>query len=282
MDLLLRFQELKNKIESLAGDNPDGKELLKDAELFERQIAQHPSAHSDQELFIKLLAHDLRSEFNGMLGFLNLLLEQSEKPDVEKNKVLIRTTYEIAQRTYLLLEDTLICLRDHSSNNRNKPEKVDFNSVCNEVIKMTAPVASAKSITVNNATRENVIIQSNVTVLNALLRNLVSNAIKFTNKKGRVDIEAERNHSNVTITISDCGVGIDSEKIKRLFDPSHKKSTDGTMKEKGTGLGLLLCKELVTRQNGEIWAESEPGKGSKFKFSIPLTTDSLTAAPPSP
>lgn len=282
MDLLLRFQELKNKIELLAGGNPDCEELHEDLALFEQQIAHRPSSHADMELFIKLLAHDLRSEFNGMLGFLNLLLEQAKKPDVEKNEVLIKTTYEIAQRTYLLLEDILVCLRDNSSNNRKIPEKVDFNSVCNEVIKMTKPVASAKSITVNNATRENVVIQSNVTVLKAVLRNLVSNAIKFTNKKGQIDIEAVRNNSNVTITISDSGVGIESDRIKRLFDLSHKTSTDGTMKEKGTGFGLLLCKELVTRQDGEIWAESEPGKGSKFKFTIPVSTDAPMAAPPSP
>lgn len=282
MDLLLRFHNLKQKIELLAKDNHAGKEILEDIELFEQQIFQHPSANSDMELFIKLLAHDLRSEFNGMLGFLNLLLEQSKNPDVEIDETLIKTTYEIAQRTYLLLEDILICLKDVSSNSLIKQEKVDFNAVCNEVIKMTEPVASAKGITVNNVTRENVIIQSNGTVLNALLRNLVTNAIKFTNKKGQIDIEAVRNHSNVTITVSDNGVGMAPEKINELFDNSYKTSTMGTGKEKGTGLGLHLCKELVKKQGGKIWAESEPVNGSKFKFSIPLTTDTTMAVPPSP
>jgi signal transduction histidine kinase len=282
MDLLIRFQKLKQKIELLAKDNHAGKELLEDIELFEQQIAQHPSAHSDLELFIKLLAHDLRSEFNGMLGFLNLLLEQSANMDAKKNETLIKTTYEIAQRTYFLLEDVLICLKDRSSNSLIYPEQIEFNTVCNEVIKMTEPVASEKNITINNITRDNVVIQSNGTVLKAVLRNLVSNAIKFTRKKGQIYIEAVRNHSNVTITVTDNGVGMAPEKLAELFDNPYKTSTLGTEGEKGTGLGLHLCKELVIKQGGKIWVESEPVSGSKFKFSIPLTTDAPRAVPPSP
>ena len=110
-------------------------------------------------------------------------------------------------------------------------------------------------------------------MIKTVLRNLVSNAIKFTNNGGQIDINAEKNHTNVTITISDNGIGIEPNNLTKLFDISQIQTTIGTAEEKGTGLGLVLCKQFVEKHGGKIWAESEHGKGSEFKFTMPIFTD---------
>src|SRR5664280_3927853 len=108
-------------------------------------------------------------------------------------------------------------------------------------------------------------------MLKTIVLNLVSNAIKFTNSGGVIKINAEQNSENVTISVSDNGVGIEPEDLKKLFDISQVLTTKGTAKETGTGLGLLLCKEFVEKHQGKIWVESEVGKGSDFKFTLPVS-----------
>jgi signal transduction histidine kinase len=112
-------------------------------------------------------------------------------------------------------------------------------------------------------------------MLKIVLRNLVSNAIKFTNPGGHIDIRTEQTTSTLTVIVSDNGVGIASEKANKLFEISHRTTTTGTANEKGTGLGLLLCKEFVERHSGKIWVESETGKGSDFKFTLPIIYQSV-------
>ena len=106
-------------------------------------------------------------------------------------------------------------------------------------------------------------------MLKTVLRNLVSNAIKFTHTGGRVIIDAEEKNEHIIISVADDGIGIQPEKLTRLFDISHRQTTTGTAEETGTGLGLILCKEFVEKNGGKIWVESEYGKGSDFKFTMP-------------
>lgn len=106
-------------------------------------------------------------------------------------------------------------------------------------------------------------------MLKAIFRNIVSNAIKFTESGGQIEIFAEENNEEVTITISDNGVGIKPDDLSKLFDISQMRTTSGTNKEEGSGLGLLLCKEFVEKNGGRIWVESKYGKGSDFKFTLP-------------
>jgi signal transduction histidine kinase len=132
-------------------------------------------------------------------------------------------------------------------------------------------VALSKKITVNYAATQPVRVIVDEDMLKVVLRNLVSNAIKFTNSGGEVNILTEQAASFLTVTVSDNGVGIKPETINTLFDISKKVTTSGTANEKGTGLGLMLCKEFIERNGGKIWVESVPGKGSDFKFTIPVS-----------
>ncbi len=109
-------------------------------------------------------------------------------------------------------------------------------------------------------------------MFNTIMRNLISNAIKFTNIGGEIVVSAKQKQDDLIISVSDNGVGIKKAEIEKLFRIDKSHSTLGTQKEKGTGLGLILCKEFIEKHGGEIWAESEEGKGSEFKFSMPLKT----------
>lgn len=109
-------------------------------------------------------------------------------------------------------------------------------------------------------------------MLNTVLRNLIANAVKFTNAGGLINIHAEQDNSKVTISVSDNGIGIKPDTLNKLFNISQKITTKGTANETGTGLGLLLCKEFVEKHGGKIWVESELGKGSDFKFTLPRYT----------
>ena len=113
-------------------------------------------------------------------------------------------------------------------------------------------------------------VLADLDMIKTIIRNLISNAIKFTNRNGAIDISAEINPINLKIIVSDNGVGIRPEIMNKLFDLSQKITSIGTANEKGTGLGLLLCKEFVKMHGGEIWVESEVGKGSNFIFTLPL------------
>ena len=154
-----------------------------------------------------------------------------------------------------------------------EPQKLNFGTICTEVIENMRETANTKNITINQFLADEIIIFADKNMLNTVLRNLVSNSIKFTNKNGRIDIYAEANHTNAIIIVSDNGIGIEPDTKNKLFDISQILSTEGTENEKGTGLGLILCKDFVGKHGGKIWVESEVGKGSDFKFTLPLNQE---------
>ena len=226
--------------------------------------------NTDKDRFITILAHDLKSPFNSILGFLKLLTKNIRKYDIDKIEKHINIVNNSAQNTFRLLEDILLWVRANSGKIPYEPQKLNLASICDEVIGYLRLTANAKDITINYFSEDDINVFADNNMLNTVLRNLVSNSIKFTNKNGRIDIYAEIIQSNITITVSDNGIGIEPEILNKLFDISHKITKSGTANETGTGLGLLLCKEFVEKHGGKIWVESEVGKGSTFKFTLPI------------
>lgn len=226
--------------------------------------------NADKDLFISILAHDLRNPFNSILGLSSLLLEDIQTMDrftIEKYIEMINNT---SRKTFDLLEDLLLWKRSQLGKLEFKPRLTDFVKTCNETLEAMRVNALLKKIKINWATEGNVSIEADEDMLKVVLRNLVSNAIKFTNPGGHIFINRELTGSALTVTVSDNGVGIAADRISSLFDISKISTTPGTSEEKGTGLGLLLCKEFVERHGGRIWVESVEGKGSDFKFTIPI------------
>jgi len=151
-----------------------------------------------------------------------------------------------------------------------EPQKIKFTDIAFDVVEILKPNAGEKTILSYAVSIEEITVFDDRTMLKTVLRNLVSNALKFTNPGGRIEIIAEKTQLNILISVSDTGIGIKPEIVKNMFNITQMHSTVGTADEKGSGLGLVLCKEFVEKHGGKIWVESEVGKGSTFKFTFPL------------
>jgi len=234
---------------------------------YEKQLVQ---LNADKDRFIAILAHDLKSPFNSLLGFSELLVNNIYKYEITKIESQVKTINKTAKRAYDLLEDILMWARAQSGKLPFEPQKFNFSIVVNYIIENLIDSANNKNIIINCFNPDDICIFMDINMLKTILRNLISNAIKFTNNGGQVIIYVEQNQTNATITVSDNGVGLTPEMTTKLFDITQIHSTAGTEKESGTGLGLVLCKEFVEKHDGKIWVESELGKGSDFKFTIPI------------
>jgi signal transduction histidine kinase len=166
----------------------------------------------------------------------------------------------------------LLWARDEQGKIPFEPAELRFADICESVLKTLTPNAILKNIRIDYSSVSDMKIFADSNMLKTIMRNLVSNAIKFTNNDGIINISAENKSDRIKISVSDNGVGIPSENLSKLFNISEVLQTDGTANEKGTGLGLLLCKEFVEKHGGEIVVESKIGEGSIFSFTIPKLT----------
>ena len=224
----------------------------------------------DKDILMSILAHDLITPFNSMLGFLDLLSENLREYNVHTLENYISIVNNSAKGAFNLLNDILLWTRSQSGAIPFEPKIFNLKSSIEEVTEFLKPNANTKNITINIDESDKTVVFADVDMLNTILRNLISNAIKFTDLGGIVNISSERTESDILVTISDNGIGIAPNILPRLFDTTKLYSTRGTANEKGTGFGLMLCKKFVEEHGGEIWAESKLGRGSKFKFTLPL------------
>lgn len=229
--------------------------------------------NADKDRFISILGHDLKNPFNSILGFSDILADEIDSLNKEKIKVIARNINNSAKNTSKLLNDILTWSSAQQGSIPFQPKVLNLLSTCNGVLDILDPGAFAKNITISGLKIEHINVYADEDMLKTILLNLVSNAIKFTNSGGKISINAEQNSENVTISVSDNGVGISSDNLSKLFDISEVLSTKGTAGESGTGLGLLLCKEFVEKHGGKIWVESEEGKGSVFKFTLRISDE---------
>ena len=242
---------------------------------FERQRAENNEKilkimNEDKDRFISILAHDLKNPFNSLLGLTDLLKKNINKYDLNRIEKQVNIINKITHETYDLLESLLLWSKSQSGKLIFNSQKIVFSEICNKVIINLSPQAKIKKITINFNEPTKTILSADINMLKIILRNLISNAIKFTDTNGQIDVYTEKKHKNAIISIKDNGVGIKKENQEKIWDSTHPISTYGTANEKGTGFGLTVCKELVDKQGGKIWVESEFGKGSTFKFTLPL------------
>ncbi len=230
----------------------------------------------DKDRFISILGHDLRSPFNSLMGFLEILTNDYHILGNEKIRQYLDHTNTVAKNTYGLLENLMEWSNTQSGNIQFKPELCDFKDIWNEVHHQVRPGAEAKNIVINSYTDGNIEIFADIYMLKTILRNLCTNAIKFSQQGGEVVIRAEQDTSHVKITVSDTGVGIEPVLLPKLFNLTQVVTTKGTSNESGSGLGLTICQELITIHGGRIWAESAAGKGSSFIFTLPYEKSAET------
>ena len=226
--------------------------------------------NSSKDKFFSIISHDLKAPFSALLGIAQLLEESYDDFSDHERKEMIHIYRNSSKNIYHLLEGLLEWSRANSGKMEFEYENININQTTSDVIDVLYQNAKTKNISLKNSVEEQTFVSADIKMFKTILRNLITNAIKFTQEFGEVVISTKSTSKEITISVSDNGIGINTEDIKKLFRIDVHHTTVGTKNETGTGFGLILCKELVEKHNGKIWVESELGKGSNFKFSIPL------------
>jgi len=264
---------LKNKPLYLAGYTMDITERKKSEQIIQQQNKELIELNKNKDHFISILAHDLKSPFNILLGFSELLTENIRTYDIKTTEDIIHLINDTLKNTYKLLENILLWTRSNSGKVNLEPRKIHFKTLCFEVVYELQNQANVKGIKINYNPKNNIKLFADYNSMKVVVRNLVSNAIKFTKAGGYINISGEVENNYAVISVTDSGVGIEKQNIHKLWDFKDSFKTLGTDNERGTGFGLIICKEFVEKNKGIIWAESKLGEGSIFKFTVPLFAD---------
>ncbi len=242
-------------------------------EIIKKQNQDLLKLNEDKDRFIFILAHDIKGPFNNVISMLDFSIENIHNSNLNDIEKQLNMASVAAMKVHALLEDILIWIKSQSDKFPIVPQEINFGNIFAELIENTKLSAANKNITINYSAEDKTSIRADKNMIITIIRNLVANAIKFTNAGGEIFLSAEMKFTEIIITVSDNGVGITPNRLIDLFSITKITTTPGTNNEKGTGLGLLICKELVEKHGGKIWAESEIGKGTSFKFSIPISNN---------
>jgi signal transduction histidine kinase len=223
-----------------------------------------------KDRFFSIIGHDLKNPFSSVVGFSNLLVDHIQKKDYEGAVEFATIIQNSANRAMSLLMNLLEWSQAQTGKIKFNPEYIEFVSLINEVLELLNDSARQKSITIRKILPQTIPVLADRAMISTVLRNLISNGIKFTRSGGEIIIRAEQTENELIVSVADNGVGIKKEAVDKLFRIDYSYTQTGTNRETGTGLGLLLCKEFIDLHGGRIWIESELGEGSTFHFSIPL------------
>ncbi|MCK9204034.1 MAG: PAS domain-containing sensor histidine kinase [Bacteroidales bacterium] len=232
--------------------------------------------NNTKDKFFSIIAHDLKGPFNAIMGFSDILTTEWDNYSEEERQNFIRNIYSSARNTYRLLENLLEWASTQTGIIHFQPARIDLSLLANDVVIFLREQAEKKQIKVYTAVNFNTSVMADENMVRTVFRNVVSNAIKFTPEGGQVKILAHKiaattdQPSMIEVCVEDTGVGIEPDLLTKLFRIDEKIGASGTAQEKGTGLGLILCRELIEKNHGMIYVESEPGKGSRFCFTLPM------------
>ena len=244
--------------------------VIRDITEFKNTEIQLRELIATKDKIFSVIGHDLRTPFNSIIGFTDLLLDNFDKYDSDKIYKFLQYINLSAKSSLDVLTNLLNWVNAQAGQIGFHPEPNSLIMVVKEVIEIMNPAANIKNITLKQKLDDDYIIFADLNMLKSVLHNLVANAIKFSHSGGNVDIYARKIKNFIELEISDEGIGIDEHTRKSLFQINSNKSTTGTSGEKGSGLGLILCKEFIEKHGGEIRVESQPGEGSRFIFTVPI------------
>ncbi len=252
--------------------NEELKELNAELEKkVEERTKQLQELNVTKDKFFSIIAHDLKNPFNSLIGFTELILQNYEQYSKEKIYSFVQMLNETSQGTYALLQNLLEWSRSQTGRIKFEPENVEVNAIVDELINIFSAQAKEKEIDLLITLDDNLVVFADENMIKTVLRNLISNALKYTRPGGRVEIGNTSNENAITILIKDNGVGIPEDALEKLFRIDASYSTEGTAQETGTGLGLVLCKEFMNRNNGSIAVQSKVDEGSVFSITLPTS-----------
>lgn len=245
-------------------------EFFDQQELLKKNNAELREINATKDKLFSIIAHDLKNPVGNMLTISELLSSGINNMNQENSKELVEMMSHQAKETLTLLETLFDWARSQSGQMVFKPALIDLSQIVKDVLENLNSSASLKEIVVLPPETADVIVFADGNMLTTILRNLVTNAIKFTKPGGAIRISAQMNATNTEISIVDTGIGMDQKTQDLLFKIESNLTTKGTANEKGTGLGLIICKEFVERHGGQIQVSSELGKGSQFILTFPF------------
>lgn len=219
-----------------------------------------------------IISHELRSPVGNLLSMLKILRDFRIFGDEQKAKTFLDLAIKNAGTTFSLLENLLFWAKSQRNDITYSPQVFSLEKLVQEVANMLSEVIADKNIEIELKLTSTSEVYADRIMLHTVVRNLLNNATKFTPKNGKIAISVEKQKQTATLSVQDTGVGIPPENMAKLFDPKEHVSTFGTSNEKGSGLGLKLCKEFVDINQGKINVESKEGKGSRFYVTLPLAS----------
>lgn len=227
-------------------------------------------SNTTKDKFISIIAHDLKNPMHSIGFSADLMINYYHNLDDDKKLVHLKGIYKTSNHAYDLLENLLHWARAQSKAISYEPNNINISEVIKDVVDLSFNSADNKNVSILNNVTKSYDVYVDRNMIETVIRNLLSNSIKFSNENGKIEISLFVIKEYAIIEVNDNGIGIPENIIDKLFKIEEQISTPGTMKESGTGLGLLLCKEFVTINRGDIWVESIFGEGSTFKFTIPM------------
>lgn len=260
----------EGKAINLVGLTMNVNERKKAEEKIKKQNEELIRTNAEKDKFFSILAHDLRSPFQGFISLTELMADKSNEMNPEELASATKTLQDTVKNIYELLENLLGWAMVKRGTKKFSPEKLRLAPLVKSAIDLLNAQIVSKQHTIKNQINPEIDVFADRESIKTILRNLLSNAIKFTPKGGSLEILLKSSEKGfLTIGITDNGIGMPEEILANLFNIQFKVSRPGTENEPSTGLGLILCKELIEKHGGELWAESEVGKGTTFWFSLP-------------
>jgi len=235
----------------------------------EAQKQELSLANASKDKFFSIIAHDLRTPFNGLIGMTQLFSENIESYTLDELKNGFDALQKTSKTVYELLENLLTWSRLQRGAIDYFPQDIVLHRLASTIITLFRANTDHKQISIFNEIPPTAVVYADLNMVNTVFRNLLSNALKFTPQGGAIRLSANENDNQIEIAMTDTGIGMKPEELEKLFRIDVKFVRVGTSGEKGTGLGLVLCKELIMQNQGRLWAESEPGKGTTFRFTLP-------------
>ncbi|MES2731777.1 MAG: ATP-binding protein [Bacteroidota bacterium] len=269
--------EADGKVSKIWGISQD----ISERKLAEQAIQQHAQqlksysqqleeANASKDKFFSLIAHDLQSPVNGVIGSADLLAHHLQGLNAEEVRILAEGIYSSASHLSKLLKNLLEWARSQTGGMNFTPIPINLRRLATEVTGLLNENAQKKELQVINMIGGEVVLKADRNMLHSVLRNLLANAIKFSNTVGKITLSCQTTPTHLQISVTDTGIGMSKKVQGQLFHMESKYTSPGTANERGTGLGLLLCKEFVEKHRGSIWVESEEGKGTTFTFTLPV------------
>ncbi len=270
-------EEMQGKICIIVSDitelkrhQQDLQELVNERTLeLNKTNAELKEINATKDKLFSIIAHDLRGPFTSLLGYSDLIIANLHTYDMNKFEQMILHINLAAKDAYTLLENLLVWARSKNGQLQFNPQWHNLTEVLNEIGENLNSLAMIKNITITNRSGPNIFGLADENMLHAIVRNLIANAIKFCKPGGQIEIFTTSGANYIEIAVKDNGIGMPAEIRNKLFGSQETYSSTGTAHEKGTGLGLLICREFVEKHQGRIWVDSEPGEGSCFYFTLP-------------